>query len=265
MSTTQQATVQTPGTLNDYPLAGSCEGRFVLTSLSSEFLQSLLPSQLILAPQNYSPEGSHPVMLMYNYTHLQSTEALSKIADMLGLELRLNYNEFILMLPFVQFKNNEEEKDNVYCYLPVLYLDSLLAVLGGRIFWEFNKEMARFKVSDTDVLISSEIFNEPYFNSSFLTSGSPVPARSLPNFEALVPILNLPVVEFGPEGYVTSIYKMDYENASIIPSSASVLNHSSKYFPDDASIFSQSIKENVLGAFNMNYNWELSWTKKIGA
>jgi hypothetical protein len=202
-------------------------------------------------------------MLMYNYTHLHSTDHLVQVATQHNLELKLDYNEFILMLPYVQFKDTSAEPDTIFCFLPVLYLDSILAVLGGRIFWEFNKELARFNVTQSNFLISSEILDEAYFNSTFLQAGGSVPAQSIQNFEAIIPILNLPVVEFGPEGYVTSFYKMDYENANLTPSTASVLNSSSKYLPGKASIFSESIEENVLGAFNMNYDWELSWAKKV--
>ena len=263
MFTTQQPLPQQTAISTGDPLAGSCEGRFVLTSLDSNFLQSLLPPQLVLAPQEYTPAGFHPLLLMYNYTHLHSTDHLVQVAKQNNLELKLDYNEFILMLPFVQFKDTRVVSDTMYCYLPVLYLDSMLAVMGGRIFWEFNKEMARFSVTEADFLISSEILDEAYFNSSFLSAGGSVRARTIQNFDAIIPILNLPVVEFGPEGYVTSFYKMDYENANLTPSTASVFNSSCKYLPGKASIFAESIEEKVLGAFNMNYDWELSWAKKV--
>lgn len=263
MFTAHQPVPQQTVVTGNFPLAGSCQGRFVLTSLQSDFLQSLLPSHLVLAPQNYVPSGFHPLMLMYNYTHLHSTDDLSTIAAKYNLELKLDYNEFILMLPFVRFRDSGIEPDTDFCFLPVLYLDSLLAVLGGRIFWEFNKEMARFNVTEADFLISSEIGDEAYFNSTFTSAGSKVRASSVQNFDAIIPILNLPVIEFGAEGYVTSFYKIDYENADLTPATASVFNSSSKYLPGKASIFSESIEENVLGAFNMNYNWELSWAKQV--
>ena len=263
MLATQPTASQQNSIPDDNPLAGSCEGRFVLTSLPAEFLESLLPPLLQLGPQNYSPAGYHPVMLMHNYTHLHSTDHLTRIAILNKLELKLDYNEFILMLPFVQFRDNTVEAGKQFCFLPVLYLDSLLAVMGGRMFWEFNKEMARFKVSETDFSVHTEILDDLYFTSTFQQDGNPVPTRSIQNFEDLKPILDLPVIEFGPEGYVTSIYKMDYETAELVPTTASVINTSCKYLPAHASIIADSIEQQVLGAFNMNYNWELSWATKI--
>lgn len=134
MFNTSQPLPRQTAVSEDWLLAGNCKGRFVLTSLSSDFLQSLLPHQLELAPQNYTTDGQHPVMLMHNYTYLHSTPHLVEITTKQDLELKLQYNEFILMLPFVQFKDTSLNTETAYCFLPILYLDSIMAVLGGRIF-----------------------------------------------------------------------------------------------------------------------------------
>jgi hypothetical protein len=132
--------------LQKYPLEGHCQGRFAFCSVASDFLQSLLPDDLVLAPQQYTPTGQHPLLLMFNNTWLKSNPNLESIAAESCVALDLNYFEYIVMLPYVQFKERQYNGKGPYCYLPILYLNSLLAVMGGRIFWELNKQMAGFSV-----------------------------------------------------------------------------------------------------------------------
>lgn len=248
--------------LSHYPLSGSCRGRMALVSLDKDFLQPFLPEKLELAPQHYTKHTQHPLLLMFNYTHLHPNVFLAEKVNESGEELELNYNEFILMIPYVQFIDKNHNGDAPYCFLPVLYLDSLLAVIGGRIFWEFNKEMASFTTSETIFNIAHETSGETYFKSNFNDSQTLVPARSEPNFVQIEPILNLPVIEYGPLGYVSSTYVVEYENAWITPSSATVSNNICKYLPPGEINF-QPISEGIFGAFYMNYDWKLSFIKYI--
>lgn len=249
--------------LTAYPLSGSCQGRFALHLVPSDFLSSLLPPGLILAQQPYAPEGFHPLMLMFNLTHLHSNIKLPELAQKAGLGLNLTYNEFIVMLPFVRLNRHINDPQTNFCYLPVLYLDSLLAVMGGRVFWEFNKIPAHFYLDDNrSITIKSEVLDETYFTAAFSPPEKSSPARDNPNFIALEPILNLPVIEFGLEGYVTSVYRIAYEQAVIQPCTTSVDNIRCEYFPK-GKMDIPSLYENVMGAFYMNYDWDLTWAKKI--
>ena len=245
------------------PLYGKCDGRFALISSSSSFAENLLPKDLELAPQNYTSQGSHPLLLMYNDTWLHSNPFLEKSAKKHNLDLNLHYNEFIVMLPFVQFKDSKYNEDAPFCFLPVLYLDSWLAVLGGRVFWEFNKELARFKTKGSTYEIHHEVFNRLYLTSQFSNSQAPpVIGSSLSNFEAITPILQLPVIEYGKMGYITSIYKVEYENQYISPFSLSGTNYDSPYLPK-GNFQSPSIETDVMGSFSLQYNWSLSYAKLI--
>jgi hypothetical protein len=246
----------------DVALYGSCEGRFAFLQAEANFLQALLPPDLELAPQQYTPAGYHPLLLMFNKTQLHTNDNLERIAKEYNLGLNLNYNEFIVMLPYVQFKDNSYNQGAPYCFLPVLYLDSLLAVLGGRIFWEFNKELARFNTLGIEYSVVSELTNTPLFYSTTDMTGVPVLDEKLGNFNAIAPILNLPVIEYGPYGYVSSIYSVDYQNQFITPGSIQVINQSCKYFPS-GTLNIPSIQTQELGCFNLNYNWSLTYIKLI--
>ncbi len=252
-------------TLQKYPLKGHCWGRFALAAFNSEDLQALLPPDLELAPQSYTPPGQHPLLFMFDNTWLYLNPYLTQLIDTTDVPPNLNYYEFIAMLPYVQFKNNANASDGgPYCYLPVLYLNSILAVLGGRVFWEFNKILTGFTVMTNDGSFTATDINT---NSIILSgqttlSGLKEKGSSFPNFNKILPILQLPVIEHGPYGYVSSIYKINLDGVEITPADIAITNQQSNYFPAGLCNI-PSIATNPLGAFHMNYDWELSYIKFI--
>ncbi len=249
--------------LQEYPLKGHCWGRFALASFKSEDLQALLPPDLELAPQSYTPEGEHPMLFMFDNTWLYLNPYLIELIDTTDVPPNLHYYEFIAMLPYVQFKNNANQNENgPYCFLPVLYLDSILAVWGGRIFWEFNKILTGFTVMTNDGSFSATDIsnNSVILSGDTAESGTKKSGRSFGNFVKILPILQLPVIEHGHLGYVSSIYKIDLDNVDITPADISINNLQSNYFPKGIANI-PPISTNMLGAFHMNYNWELSYIK----
>jgi len=245
-----------------FPLSGVCDGRFALTLVDAVFLQRLLPPELELAPNEYSQPGRHPLMLMFDKVTLRANTNLERIAALYHLRLELNYNEFIVMLPYVQFKDSRYGDEIPYCFLPVLYLDDPLAVIGGRVFWEFNKLLTSFAIGASTYEVKDILTSDILLSSTGTMDGDPVPGNDVPNFVAITPILDLPVVEYGRLGYVSSIYKVEYQNQIIRPSSIRFSNQSSIYLPP-GSLAIPSIRENVLGCFDMIYNWKLSFIKFI--
>ncbi len=108
-----------------------------------------------------------------------------------------------------------------------------------------------------------ELLKSLYLTSQFTNSAEPpVIGTSLSNFEAITPILELPVLEYGVVGYITSIYKVEYENQYISPFGLEFTNHSSKFMPE-GSFKSLPIDTSVMGCFIMEYNWSLSYAKFI--
>jgi hypothetical protein len=267
MTDQQISQVYLPSQGNIFPLEGECDGRFALTLVNAGFLQRLLPPDLELASNPFSQQGRHPLMLMFDKVTLRMNDNLERIAAEYQLKatehqlnLELNYNEFIAMLPYVRFKEDTSLADGIdYCFLPVLYLDSLLAVIGGRIFWEFNKRLSRFAIDPTTYQVKSWL-GTVLLSSTGTMDGDPIPGSSVPNFVAITPILDLPVIEYGKVGYVSSIYKVEYQNQVIRPSSIHFSNRSSEYLPA-GSLDVPSIRQNVMGCFDMTYNWKLSFIK----
>jgi hypothetical protein len=248
--------------LQKYPLEGHCLGRFAFCSVASAFLQSLLPDDLVLASQPYTPTGEHPLLLMFNNTWLKSNPNLKRIATESNVALSLNYFEYIVMLPYVKFKEPPYNNKGPYCYLPILYLNSLLAVMGGRIFWEFNKQMAGFSVQPLLFSVTAETDGTPLLSGATPIMGILQPDTSIPNFQAITPMLQLPVIEHGLYGYVSSVYKIFFENIDIAPAAIDVSNSACHFMPPGV-ISSPAITENPLGSFHMDYNWKLSYIEFI--
>lgn len=249
--------------LKQFPLEGNCKGRFAFGTVASDFAQSLLPAELILAPQNYRPAGQHPLLLMFNDTNLNSNPNVEKhILGGVLPELKLHYYEFIVMLPYVQFSDSRYQSKGPYCYLPVLYLDSYAAVAGGRLFWEFNKEMAVFSVDDSSYTITATSTGKPLLSAQTGIMSTMVTDNTVQGFRDIAPMLVLPVIEHGPYGYVSSVYNIDFDNIDIAPASLDLINQSSSYLPP-GTFSSPSILQQSLGAFYMNYNWALSYIEFI--
>lgn len=244
------------------PLYGTCKGRFAFLTLSADFVLSLLPRHLELAPQNYTSKEKHPVLLMFNDTVLEFNDDLARKAKELDIPIKLDYNEFIVMVPYVQFDQAKYNEEAPYCFLPVLYLDSLLAVLGGRVFWEFNKILTHFDPNPHHYEIQTEVFRHPLLSCEFTDSLSSFPGEGFKNFDAITPILELPVLEYGIWGYMTSRYRVGYQGEMITPFTLKMENQGSKYLPEG--IFNApSIIKNELGCFNLDYKWSLSHAKLI--
>ena len=249
--------------LQQYPLEGSCKGRFAFGAVPADFAQSLLPSELVLAPQTYAPAGQHPLLLMFNDTHLNSNPNVEKhILGGILPELKLHYYEFIVMLPYVKFSDSQYDSKGPYCYLPVLYLDSYAAVAGGRLFYEFNKEMADFTVDDSSYTVIARSTGKPMLSANTGIMSVMEPDSTVQGFEAISPMLVLPVIEHGPYGYVSSVYEIDFDNIDIAPAGLELVNETSSYLPV-GTFSSPSILEQPLGAFYMNYNWALSYIEFI--
>lgn len=244
------------------PLVGSALCDFALFTMSSEFLTSLLPEELELATSPFDVlKGMHPVFVMANDTDLRFNLFLEKAVQKQDLSPELHYEEFIFSIPYVQFKQKPRiGSQGPYIFLPVLYLNSIIAVIGGRIFYEFNKNLTSIVRSSNTMDIS--LLTLPLVNESFKQVGSSGKANTFPNFNTLSPIFALPTVEFGPYGYVESMYTVAYENVDIQPGNVEIDNKGSKYMPKGVFAI-PDITTSVFGAFRFEYNWSLSYAKFI--
>jgi hypothetical protein len=102
-------------------------------SIALAFVQTYDPS-LCLAPQNLTAPGTHPVVIMANWmTHLHTTPI--QIAYFSS-----DYNEVLAAVPFTSLCAKPNAP--IVTSVPILWLDSIMAVIGGRWFYGLPKYYA---------------------------------------------------------------------------------------------------------------------------
>jgi hypothetical protein len=118
------------------------EGTFrgVTLSLPTGQVRRMLPAGLELGDQRVTPPGTHPVILLFN----DLFRAHMNIPSLLP---SLTYNEHTIGIPYSYVTRGPltGSTPGPYYYMPSLELDNLSAILGGRLFWGYNKRLAHFE------------------------------------------------------------------------------------------------------------------------
>lgn len=116
--------------LNQSAACANVNAGSVTLAMDIKAVNSMLPDSLQLVPQpKFSKQGLHPVVFLFGQ-HSQYSISFTGKDHM----LKNNYNEFILVVPFVREKN----KSLVYWYFPKLYLNQDFPIQAGKPYG-FNK------------------------------------------------------------------------------------------------------------------------------
>lgn len=81
-------------------LFGTSKSTFAFTQVESTNLESLLQNGHELSPQTYTPEGTHPLLLMFNRVKLQSYMKIERITHELNQVMKF----FKLLVIYLEFK-----------------------------------------------------------------------------------------------------------------------------------------------------------------
>jgi hypothetical protein len=240
---------------------GSLSGRAVsiisFLAIEKTVLLKLIPPGLTLADQEITPAGYHPIYLAFNLKQKNVTTPIP------GFKLR-NYSEFALCIPYLRLKDKADEVH--YTYSPVLYLNSLLAVIGGHIFFWLPKILASVLTNSTangDTTFTSAHFfnrNNFYFKASFKKDGAAIPAFDSENFLALKSMLKQPLIVYhSAKRFRTMNYQMEELIISTIQPLIGNLK-TGKFIRglDNANFQLDSINDTPLGTFRIEYNWRLT-------
>jgi hypothetical protein len=81
-----------------------------------------------------TPAGTHPVIASFN----DLSRAQMSVPSLMPV---LNYNEYTLGIPYTYIARGGLNRNSPgpYYYMPKLFLNSTLAVIGGVAFWGFRK------------------------------------------------------------------------------------------------------------------------------
>lgn len=108
-------------------------------SIALAFLRKYDPT-LCLAPQNLTAPGTHPVVILANWmTRLHTTPI--QIAYFSS-----DYNEVLAAVPFTSLCAKPHAP--IVTSVPILWLDSIMAVIGGRWFYGLPKYYADVVAKD---------------------------------------------------------------------------------------------------------------------
>lgn len=124
-----------PGASHGVASEGDYKALYVSQAVPIALAEAALPPGLSLAPQEYTPEGTHPFLFTFgNHSHVHTLP--TKFFD-------TEYTEHIHMIPFVQMCDDEDRK---VCHGPFVYNARLILDhhLPAAVGWMYGMTRERF-------------------------------------------------------------------------------------------------------------------------
>lgn len=134
-----------PWPLTSFFGTGAVDGWFSFHAVDAGQLQAILPTGMTLAPQPFSPPGTHPVTILANQQIGVRPSALPRF---LGFK---DYFEAIISIACVQVDGHP----GLFNYLPNLYLSNRAAQLSGVWFYGFNKRMGKLAMGNAAYAVAT--------------------------------------------------------------------------------------------------------------
>lgn len=244
-------------------LNGESIMRGVTLALPDWRVRNLLPAGLDLGPQDVTPSGTHPVILLFN----DLFRAHMSVPTLLP---NLTYHEHTIGIPFSYLSSGSITPGHPgpYYFMPKLYLDNFWATLGGLTFWGFPKEMASFNVTAERYTVTSlagqrltSLAWKPEAGSDYR------PIAEYPHFEPVRQMLAQPLISMVPLSggpfFVLSDFDKAWDVATLRPLETGV-EVDVEFVPCYAagrypvSEWSPGIGSSVLGSYEMRAPWRLS-------
>ncbi|MCK6590580.1 MAG: acetoacetate decarboxylase family protein, partial [Polyangiaceae bacterium] len=140
--------MQPVGPYNEIRLVADSIQRCVTLIWPTEVVERLLPVGMRLGEQCLTPPGTHPVNLFFHdmiRVHMNTPTLLP----------HMTYNEHVVGIPFVYTTRNwlNWVSSGPFYYMPILLLDDVFAMSGGRLWWGFPKSPARFRTTRDSYLV----------------------------------------------------------------------------------------------------------------
>ena len=245
--------------------------RSVTLALPTAQVLRFLPAGLVLGPQDVTPPGTHPVILSFNALYRAEMSVPTLLPS-------LTYHEFTFGVPFSYLPagrlgralgaltgRRSPAPHGPYYYMPRLFLDSVLATLGGLLFWGYAKKLARFTVGADRFAIQGED-GAPQVSLAFSAQGEPQPVAHFPHFAAVQAMLAQPLVSQLPAAlgpiFVVADFDKQWHQARLRPlvTQVQVLAELVPGFgpgSHPAGGVSDGIDVSVLGSYELNAPWLL--------
>lgn len=246
-------------------LHGDALMRGVTLALPTATVRNLIPAGLDLLPQDVTPAGTHPVILLYH----DLFRAQMSIPTLLP---SLTYREHSVGIPFTCVVGGATAlpAPGPYYYMPILFLDNLWATLGGRLYWGYPKDLAaieleaqRFSVRSLDGRpLTSLLWNDGVNDDRPFQ-----PARQAQFFQPSLAMTSQPLITQVPFGagpfFVLSDFDKDWDFASVRPlhtaveiTSAYVTGLDCGRYPREG--WSDGIDTSIMGSYELRARWRIS-------
>jgi hypothetical protein len=226
----------------------------LVLSLASDQVQLMLPAELELAPQDITPQGKHPLIFMFGHQ--------MEVEIHLGPEefFHLDYLEFVLEVPFTQWKETTANYRGPFLFSPRLFLNQTFPIILGQLYG-LAKKKASMAMNQRRYIIDDLDTNELIISGDFTLKGQPGPTSAFPLFgEAIPKMLNQPLVGQTPLGpFVCSIFEWNLAQAQVQALEAKV-QIAQSFVPglSNGKYSVRGIDQTRLGAFRLNTNWSMS-------
>ncbi len=187
-------------------------GASALFALPTHIVQGMLEPGLTLAPQDLTPAGQHPVLLLFGW---QSDVRPNRMPFGGG-----RYMEFIVSVPFVKHAHPRLDKDcpGPFIYMPRLYLDQLFPTLLGIWGYGYNKKLATIQADQNDYTVYRRSTQNALISASYQATGKTGSETDFPHFSLTRKPYALPLISrtrFGQWHY--SFYDFALGQALIQP------------------------------------------------
>ncbi len=153
-----------PWPLTSFFGTGAVDGWFSFHAVDAAALQAVLPKGMTLAPQAFTPAGTHPITILANQQFGVRPSALPRF---LGFR---DYLEAIISVACVQVDGHP----GLFNYLPNLYLSNRMAQLAGVWFYGFYKRMGKLAMENSTYSVATPdgtpVWSAQYQNRGFARS-----------------------------------------------------------------------------------------------
>jgi len=252
-----------PNPFSAINLHGDGTMRGVTLALPSDRVRDLLPAGLELGAQDVTPPGTHPVILFFH-------DLFRGQMNIPTLLPSLTYHEHSMGVPFAYLSRESITPGYTgpYYFMPRLYLDNMIATLGGNLFWGFTKQMAAIQVTAGRYTISDS-GGQRLTSLSWDTERAGVhrPVGDWPHFGPIRQMLDQPLISMVPATlgpfFILSDFDKNWDVATVRPMQTAVevdvefvTGYPTGRYP--ASGWSPGIDESVLGSYELRSPWRLS-------
>ena len=231
-------------------------------ALPTDTVRKLLPHGLELGAQSVTPPGTHPVLFGFNDMFRLHWSFPSLLPNE-------TYRELSVGVPFAYLTRGQvtSQSPGPYYFMPQLYLDNLFAIVGGTLFWGFNKQLASFQVTADRYAVSATGSGDSFTSLAWTNVGEHRPLHEFPHFDPVRQMLSQPVISMVPAAigpfFVLSDFNKMWDRGVIRPVHAAMtvdveymVGFPGGRYPADT--LSPGIDESVLGAYDLRVPWLLS-------